>query len=305
MNYKSVLITMLAMSSIAHAIGTKGGGHVQEGEFAAAGLSLSEKMPYLKQPYKDISEEFKKAVEETNIQCASGDKLKFLILENQMAYYIPDEKTVWLHCDRWTQEKNTDGATRTVAHEYFRVLGIEGKEYKYSKQIIPAIKTMGQAAPEYGKFEGFTELLAKFQEAQSVDDANMLGTRSHFACTLVTEKNETSTKRYVFYKEAGRGLYKHYRDTSACNIGACASYEEQAFILDSSGQLISNGPFESNGFIQTVGGNGARYDNDKITFRQISDGRLVGIVQSEQGWFRKTLRTTKIISCQRTSLSVN
>ncbi len=300
-NKKSILITLcLSLSQVALAVGTKGGGDPREVEFIAAAESLSKKLPNIGPQYKEISEEFNSAVAATNVICASGPHLDMLVKENQMAYYFNEENTIRLHCDRWEKEKKTDGALMMIAHEYFRVLGIEGKEYKHSKRIVSALRTLGKSKPEYGQFLNYEQLLKKFNQAQAVNDVETLGMVSSFSCSIVTYEDQVSTKVYSFYKIAGSGVYKHYRDTSNCNRVGCQSSESQMFIIDQNSQLSSNSSLIRHSYF-----NGTQLiDADEVVFKQTPEGNLIGMgIRTSFALIGKgKKKIQKMISCQRESL---
>ncbi|MEK6772942.1 MAG: hypothetical protein AABY64_03285 [Bdellovibrionota bacterium] len=301
-NKKSILITLcLSLSQVVLAVGTKGGGDPREVEFIAAAEDLSKKLPNIGPQYKEIAEKFSSAVASTNVICASGAHLDMLVKENQMAYYFNEENTIRLHCDRWEKEKKTDGALMMIAHEYFRVLGIEGKEYKHSKRIVSALRTLGKSKPEYGQFLNYEQLLQKFNQSLKVNDAATLGMVASFVCNVVTYENQVSTVVYSFFKIAGSGVYKHYRDYSYCNRVGCQANESQMFIIDQNSQLRSNSSLISHSYL-----NGTELiDSDEVVFRQTAEGNLIGMGIRTSfaliGEGKKKIQ--KMISCQRESLT--
>lgn len=296
MNLRIILLSTLMMSSVAQAIGTKGGGHIMEGEFAAAGLVLSKKMPYLQEPYKSAAKSFKKAIDETNVICAAGERLDHLVNIDQMAFYIPEEQTAWLDCDRWTKEKDTDGAKITIAHEYFRAAGFEDKTYKYSKGIIPALKNFGRVSAEYGRFQNFASLLDQFNKAEPIDETDMLANAARFSCTFVHKNGEIREETHQYEKKAGRGLYARIELQSVDWPFQIRSTTSKNFTMDELGQLSAELPKDGGPFHRL-------YNTGKLVFRQLGSGRMIGM-SYDKGLITGKYEHTEMVLCDRFELYV-
>lgn len=239
-------------------------------------------------------------MKDTRVVCASGKVLEKLKNEKQMAYYWADIQMITIDCDRYENEKATDGATINIAHEYFRAINVEGKTYEYFKLVAEGIKNLGLVKIEKGSFEGYQTLFKKYYQATGINEENTLGVISEFTCTIVDPDNSFSTKDYIF-KKKGRGVFEHYKNRSACNLLVCTAYEFQSFILDEYSQLKSSSIFT----YETV--SRKEYDRSQLTFRQAKDGSLIGIrTREETGimfWKQTVEKVYSMLSCYRKSLS--
>jgi hypothetical protein len=118
-------------NSFAH--GVRGGGNFTAADFRA----LAEKIKVdltVAQAWDRIGvsvTEYDSAISTTNILCASGTRLRTLVIQKYHAFYEPKVKTIFLNCLVWQKGVNL-GMKQTLIHEYMRAIGKESADYSIS-----------------------------------------------------------------------------------------------------------------------------------------------------------------------------
>lgn len=143
--------------------GSTGGGNPEEGDFISAARAihlLLNQNPGAAEAALSVSglvDKYLEAIDSTPVECAGGaegspgaDALERMKRENKKAYYIEEYKRIFLDCSRYEEFRREAPASQMtlVFHEYMRVLGLEGSDYRISSRLPGTLRILTQKSVE-------------------------------------------------------------------------------------------------------------------------------------------------------------